>query len=108
MGMAGELCAREYQISREEQDAYAAESDKRALNARDSGYFKDEIAEIKVKDRRGAVSVVAEDEELNRVNFEKIPNLRPDFEKDRTITAASINCNNNGDTAVVLYSYCND
>src|SRR5690625_6215186 len=68
MGSAGELCAREYQISREEQDAYAAESYKRALNARDSGYFKDEITEIKVKDRRGTVSVVAEDEELNRLN----------------------------------------
>lgn len=102
MGSAGELCAREYQISREEQDAYAAESYKRALNARDSGYFKDEITEIKVKDRRGAVSVVAEDEELNRVNFEKIPNLRPAFEKDGTITAANASSINDGAAALLL------
>lgn len=104
MGIIGEHCAREYNITREEQDAYAAESYRRAKNAQEAGFFKDEITDIKVKDRKGTVSVVSADEEIGRVNFDKIPHLRPVFEKDGTITAANASSINDGAAALLLMS----
>lgn len=104
MGSAGELCAKECNISREEQDQFATESYKRAINAHEKGFFKDEIVAIKVKDRKGNVTMVTMDEELERVNFEKIPQLKPVFSKDGTITAANASSINDGAAAVLLMS----
>tara|TARA_R100001143_G_scaffold63605_1_gene73819 strand:+ start:41241 stop:42419 length:1179 start_codon:yes stop_codon:yes gene_type:complete len=104
MGSAGELCAKECNISREEQDQFATESYKRAINAHEKGFFKDEIVSIKVKDRKGNVTMVTMDEELERVNFEKIPQLRPVFSKEGTITAANASSINDGAAAVLLMS----
>lgn len=104
MGSAGELCAKECKISREEQDQFATESYKRAINAHENGSFEDEIVTIKVKDRKGNVTMVTMDEELERVNFEKIPQLKPVFSKDGTITAANASSINDGAAAVLLMS----
>jgi len=104
MGSAGELCAKECNISREEQDQFAIESYKRAITAHEKGYFNDEIVAIKVKDRKGNVTMVTMDEELERVNFEKIPLLKPVFSKDGTITAANASSINDGAAALLLMS----
>ncbi len=104
MGNAAELCASECNISREQQDEFAVESYKRALNAYEEGYFNDEVLKVKITDRRGNVTIVDKDEELARVNFEKIPSLRPVFEKDGTVTAANASSINDGAAAVLLMS----
>jgi len=104
MGNAAELCARECGISREEQDQFAAMSYKRAITARDEGYFSDEIIEMKVKGRKGDVTKVTTDEELGKVNFDKIPTLRPVFDREGTVTAANASSINDGAAAVLLMS----
>lgn len=104
MGNAGELCAKECNISREMQDEYAIESYKRAMEAHKKGYFKSEIIPIKVKGRKGNVTMVEMDEELEKVNFEKITQLRPVFDRDGTITAANASSINDGAAAVLLMS----
>jgi len=104
MGNAGELCARECGISREDQDKFAVESYKRAISAHDSGALKDEIIEMKVTDRKGNSTKVTRDEELDRVNFDKIPHLKPVFDKDGTITAANASSINDGAAALLLMS----
>lgn len=104
MGNAAELCAKECGISREEQDKYAVMSYKRAIEARDNGLFDDEIVEMKVKGRKGDVTEVTSDEELDKVNFTKIPVLRPVFDKEGTVTAANASSINDGAAAVVLMS----
>ncbi len=104
MGNAGDLCAHECGISREEQDEYAATSYKRAQEAQKNGYFENEIAKVEVKDRRGNVTVIAEDEEPGRVKFDKIAGLRPAFSKDGTVTAANASTLNDGAAALLLMS----
>lgn len=104
MGNAGELCAKENMISREEQDEYAIESYKRALKAQDEGLFDQERIPMKIRDRRGEVTKVIKDEELDRVNFEKIPTLRPVFDPSGTITAANASSINDGAAALLLMS----
>lgn len=104
MGSAAELCASECNISREEQDAYAIESYKRAQKASSEGKFKNEIVSIEIKDRKGAITVVSEDEEINSVKFDKIPTLNPVFKKDGTVTAANASTLNDGATAIILMS----
>jgi acetyl-CoA C-acetyltransferase len=104
MGNAGELCAKECGISREDQDKYAIESYKRAIAARDSGALKNEILEMKITDRKGNVSKISQDEEIDKVNFDKIPNLRPVFDKNGTITAANASSINDGAAAILLMS----
>ena len=104
MGTAGEICAKECTISREQQDEFAVESYKRAIQAHENGYLKNEIVEMKVADRKGNVSKVTMDEELERVNFDKIPHLKPVFDKDGTITAANASSINDGAAAVLLMS----
>ena len=104
MGMAAELCASEYNITREEQDEYAIMSYNRALEAMKSGFFKSEIVPVPVKDRKGNVTLVDEDEEPKRVKFDKIPKLRPAFKPDGTVTAANASSINDGASAVVLMS----
>lgn len=104
MGNAAELCASECEITREEQDQFAIESYKRALNATKSGYFDNEIIKIKNKDRKGNVEIIDKDEELARVNFDKIPSLRPVFQKEGTVTAANASSINDGAAALLLMS----
>lgn len=104
MGNAGELCASECNISREEQDKYAIESYKRAIEAHENGRLDDEIVPVEVKGRKGDVTTVSMDEELQRVNFDKIPGLRPVFDKEGTITAANASSINDGAAALLLMS----
>lgn len=104
MGSAAELCASECNISREEQDAYAAESYKRAQKATNEGKFKSEIIPIEINDKKGNVTVISEDEEINTVNFDKIPGLRTVFKKEGTVTAANASTLNDGAAALILMS----
>ncbi|MCH8567283.1 MAG: acetyl-CoA C-acyltransferase [Balneolales bacterium] len=104
MGNAAEVCAREMKISREDQDAFAVESYKRAQKATAEGWFNDEIIPINVKDRKGNVTKVVADEEVQRVNFDKIPSLRPVFEREGTVTAANASSINDGAAALLIMS----
>jgi acetyl-CoA C-acetyltransferase len=104
MGNAGELCAKECNISREQQDEFAVTSYQRAIEAHEKGYFANEIVKMKVTGRKGNVTEVTMDEELERVNFDKIPQLKPVFQKDGTITAANASSINDGAAAVLLMS----
>ncbi|KFN41061.1 thiolase family protein [Arenimonas oryziterrae] len=101
MGVFGELCAGKYHFTREEQDAFSAESVRRALAAQANGDFRDEIAPVTVTGRKGDV-VVDTDEQPGRCDIAKIPTLRPAFKKDGTITAASSSSINDGAAALVL------
>jgi acetyl-CoA C-acetyltransferase len=103
MGVFGELCAEKYAMSREEQDAFAAESVRRAQAAVAAGTFRDEIAPLTVSSRKGDV-VVDSDEQPGKCNIEKISSLRPAFKKDGTITAASSSSISDGAAALVLMS----
>ncbi|KFN52154.1 acetyl-CoA acetyltransferase [Arenimonas malthae CC-JY-1] len=103
MGVFGELCAEKYAFSRADQDAYAAESVRRALAAQADGSFKDEIAPVTVAGRKGDV-LVDTDEQPGRCDIAKIPTLRPAFKKDGTITAAASSSINDGAAALVLAS----
>lgn len=104
MGNAAEICASECDLSREQQDQYAETSYKRAIKAHEEGWFEDEIIAVKVTDRKGNVTKVKMDEELNKVNFDKIPQLRPVFDKEGTVTAANASSINDGAAAVLLMS----
>ena len=101
MGHFADQTAKKYNITREQMDAYAKESTTRALNAEKSGAFKDEIAPVTVKTRAGE-EVVAEDETPFTVKVEKIPSLRPAFNKDGTVTAATSSSISDGAAALVM------
>lgn len=103
MGNAAELCAKEFNITREQQDEYAIRSYRRAAEAVKNGRFKSEIVPVEVKGRKGSVTVDT-DEEYNNVKYEKIPALRPVFQKDGTVTAANASTINDGAAALVLMS----
>ncbi|MCP4550304.1 MAG: acetyl-CoA C-acetyltransferase [bacterium] len=102
MGSAAELCAREKGIGREEQDAFAIESYKRAQASIEGGLFDAEIAPVEIPQRRGEPVVVARDEEAGRVKFDRIPSLRPAFDKEGTVTAANASSINDGAAAFVV------
>lgn len=104
MGNAADLCGKECNISREEQDAFAIESYKRSAAAWASGKFKDEIVPLQITDRKGQVTTIAEDEEYKNVNFDKVAGLRPAFSKEGTVTAANASNMNDGAAAVILMS----
>ena len=104
MGNAGELCAEECKISREDQDAFAIDSYKKSIEASKNGWFNDEMFHVKITDRKGNVTMIEEDEELSKVNFSKIPSLRPVFKKDGTITAANASSINDGSAALLVMS----
>jgi acetyl-CoA C-acetyltransferase len=104
MGNAAELCAKECNISREEQDEFAIESYKRSAKAWKEGKFADEIVPVEVPQRKGDPILFAEDEEYKNVKFEKIPHLRTVFQKDGTVTAANASTINDGASAIVLMS----
>jgi acetyl-CoA C-acetyltransferase len=103
MGVFGEAAADKYGFTREEQDAYAAESVRRAQAAVSSGAFADEIVPVKVSTRKGEVEV-AVDEQPGKCDIAKIPTLKPAFRKDGTVTAASSASINDGAAATVLLS----
>lgn len=104
MGNAAELCAKECNISREEQDAFAVESYKRSQAAWAKGYFDTEIIPVEIPQRKGEPILFAKDEEAFNVKFDKIPELKPAFIKDGTVTAANASTMNDGAAALVLMS----
>jgi acetyl-CoA C-acetyltransferase len=101
MGNAAELCVREYKMTREEQDAFAINSYKKAQKAQAESYFAHEIVCIEVNDRKGTLEVKT-DEEPSKVMWDKIPNLKPAFDKEGSITAANSSKINDGAAAVIL------
>lgn len=102
MGNAAELLAKEHNITREEQDAFAIESYKRAAAAWAAGKFTDEVVPVTIEGKTPVT--VSEDEEYKKVNFDKIPGLKPVFVKDGTVTAANASTLNDGASALVLIS----
>jgi acetyl-CoA C-acetyltransferase len=103
MGKAGELCAKEYKVSREEQDQFAIESYKRAQRAQKDGTFAREITPVSVTTGKDTIQVT-QDEEPGKARFDKVPTLKPAFDSMGTITAANASKINDGAAAVVLMS----
>ncbi len=104
MGNCAELCAKEYDITREDQDNFAITSYTRAAEAWKSGRFNNEIVPVAVPQRKGDPIMVSEDEEYKNVFLDKIPGLKPAFDKEGTITAANASTLNDGASALVLAS----
>jgi acetyl-CoA C-acetyltransferase len=104
MGNCAELCAKEKSFSREAQDAYAIESFKRAQEAQKAGKFKGEIVPVEIAGKKGDVTKIDTDEGPSKVQFDKIPTLRPVFDKNGSVTAANASTINDGAAAVVLMS----
>ena len=104
MGNCAEMCARDKDYSREEQDVFAEQSYSRALNAQKEKLFSNEITAVEVPRRKGDPVVIAEDDEPARADFDKMKTLRPSFEKDGTVTAANASKINDGAAAVLMMS----
>ncbi|MBT4218154.1 MAG: acetyl-CoA C-acyltransferase [Flavobacteriales bacterium] len=104
MGNCAEICAKDMNITREEQDAFAIESYNRSAKSWEDGKFNDEIVPVSVPQRRGEDLIISEDEEYKNVRMDKIPTLRAVFEKDGTITAANASTINDGASALVIMS----
>jgi len=104
MGNCADHTAREMNISREEQDAYAIQSYLRSAESWSNGSFLDEIVPVEIQGRKGETIRIEEDEEFRQVMFDKIPTLRPVFEKNGTVTAANASTMNDGAAALVLVS----
>lgn len=104
MGNCADNTAREMCITREQQDEYAINSYKRAAQAVESGFFKDEIVPVAIPQRKGDPVMFDTDEEYKNVMFDKIPSLRPVFSKEGTVTAANASTINDGAAAMVLMS----
>ncbi|KAA3661133.1 MAG: thiolase family protein [Calditrichaeota bacterium] len=102
MGNAAELCAREYNYSREAQDEFAVDSYKKAQTAVANGAFSAEITPVTIPQRKGDPVLVSVDDEPGRANFEKMPSLRPAFDKDGTVTAANASKINDGAAAMIV------
>ncbi len=102
MGNCAEQCAKKYSFTREQQDAYAAESFRRANAAQKDGRFAAEITPVEITDSKGGVTRVEHDESPKKVNYEKMPTLRPSFDKAGTITPANASSINDGAAALVL------
>ncbi len=102
MGNAAELCARECNISRHDQDEFSIMSYQRALDAQKAEKFKDEIVAVSIPQRKGDPLIIDTDEEPTKVSFDKIPTLKPVFDKEGTVTAANASSINDGAAAVVL------
>ncbi len=104
MGVCAELCASEKGFSREEQDAFAIESYDRSAKAWEEGRFNNEIVPVEIPQRKGDPVIMNEDEEYKNIIREKVPNLRPVFKKEGTVTAANASTLNDGAAALVLMS----
>ncbi len=104
MGVSADLCARENNISREEQDQFAIQSYERSRRAWEAGKFDQEVVPVEVPQRKGDPIVVKEDEEYKNIRMDKLSGLRPAFSKDGTVTAANASTINDGAAALVLMS----
>jgi len=104
MGVCADLCATEYNFSREDQDAFAIQSYKRSAKAWESGKFDNEVVPVPVSQRKGDPIIVSKDEEFTNVKLDKIPSLNAVFTKDGTVTAANASTINDGAAAVILMS----
>lgn len=104
MGVCADLCATEYKITREEQDAYAIQSYERSAKAWEAGKFDNEVVPVEIPQRRGEPVVFAKDEEYTNVKLDKIPTLNAVFTKEGTVTAANASTINDGAAALVLMS----
>ena len=104
MGTCGDRTATRREITREQQDEYAIRSYQRSAEASEKGYFKEEIVAVEVPQRKGDPLLISEDEEFKKVNFEKIPTLRPVFSPEGTVTAANASTINDGGVAMILAS----
>lgn len=104
MGVYADLCAKEYNINREDQDNYAIESYRRSTEAWKLGKFTNEIIPVSVPQRKEDPVIVSQDEEFTNVKLEKIPSLNPAFSKDGTVTAANASTINDGAAALILMS----
>lgn len=102
MGNCGELCAREFHFTREAQDQFAIDSFQRAIAAQKDGKFKSEIAPITLAGAKGEATLIENDEGPGKVRFDKIPTLKPAFDKGGTVTAANASSINDGAAALVL------
>lgn len=103
MGSCAEACAKDFKFTREQLDDFAIKSYKKALEAQKSGKFSDEIVKVNIKSKSGE-TIIDTDEEPTKVNFEKIPNLKPVFEKDGIVTAANASSINDGAAALLVTS----
>ena len=104
MGICADATAEKFSISREDQDNYAISSYKKSAESTENGTFANEIVGVEVPQRKGDPIVITEDEEYKKVKFEKIPNLRPVFTKEGTVTAANASTINDGASALILMS----
>jgi acetyl-CoA C-acetyltransferase len=104
MGNCAELCAKEYNVTREDQDNFAIDSYKKSAEAWKNGNFTNEVVPVAVPQRKGEPVLVSEDEEYKNVFLDKIPTLRPAFDKEGTITAANASKLNDGASALILAS----
>ena len=104
MGLCAETCAKEMSFSREEQDDFAIKSYERSANAWKENKFLNEVINVEVPQRRGDNLIINEDEEYKKVKIDKIPNLRPVFDKEGTITAANASTINDGASALIIMS----
>ena len=104
MGVCADLCATEYNFSREDQDNFAIQSYERSAKAWESGKFDNEVVQVPVPQRKGDPIIVSKDEEFTNVKLDKIPSLNAVFTKDGTVTAANASTINDGAAAVILMS----
>ncbi|MCL5129136.1 acetyl-CoA C-acyltransferase [Algibacter sp. L4_22] len=104
MGVCADTCANEYEFSREDQDAYAIQSYNRSAAAWEAGKFDNEVIPVEVPQRRGEPLIFSKDEEFTNVKMDKIPQLRPAFSKEGTVTAANASTINDGAGAMILMS----
>jgi len=104
MGVCADLCATEYNISREDQDAFAIQSYNRSAKAWEAGKFDNEIVPVAVPQRKGDPIIISKDEEFTNVSLDKIPSLNAVFTKEGTVTAANASTINDGAAAMVLMS----
>ncbi|MDR9456204.1 MAG: acetyl-CoA C-acyltransferase [Salegentibacter sp.] len=104
MGVCGDLCAKEHNFSREDQDDFARQSYERSAKAWAEGKFDNEVVPVEVPQRKGDPIIVKEDEEFKNVRMDKLSSLRPAFSKDGTVTAANASTINDGAGAMILMS----
>ena len=104
MGNCADECATEYNFSREDQDNFAISSYEKAATAWKEGKFKEEVVPVAVPQRRGDDIFINEDEEYTNIKMDKVPNLRPAFSKDGSVTAANASTLNDGASALILAS----
>jgi acetyl-CoA C-acetyltransferase len=104
MGTCGDLCASEYNFSREDQDAFAIDSYAKSAHSWKNGQFSNEVVPVEIPQRKGDVIIFSEDEEYKNINVDKVPTLRPVFSKNGTVTAANASTLNDGAAALVIMS----